>query len=98
MIPLHLEFQDGWTGEHVVVRLDGGIVAEAAPTTRMQIGLAEALVVEVEPGPHVLTVEIADAALAAEHAFDASTETWVGISRVDGTVAFREQQTLFGYV
>ncbi|WP_127473758.1 hypothetical protein [Microbacterium sulfonylureivorans] len=99
MIPIHIEFQEGWEGTRVLVRVDDALPAELEPRTRMQTGFAAALVVEVDPGPHVIAVELVDAAVSAEHALDVVAETWLGVSRsAPDAVSFREQPTLFGYV
>lgn len=99
MIPIHIEFQDGWEGDRVAVRVDGALSAELEPRTRLQTGFAAAEVVEVEPGAHVVEVDFADGQVVAEHPLDVRTETWLGVSRMaPGTISFREQQTLFGYV
>ena len=99
MIPIHIEFQDGWEGTRVDVRVDGALPAELEPRTRMQTGFAEAVVIEVEPGPHVIVVELVDVAIRAEHPLDVVAETWLGVSRTaPDVVSFREQPTLFGYV
>ena len=98
MIPIHIEFQDGWEGERVDVRVDDALSAELEPRTRMQSGFAEAVVVEVEPGAHVVAVEVGDASAGGEHPLDVTAETWVGVSRTADAVTFREQPTLFGYV
>ena len=99
MIPIHIEFQEGWEGARVDVRVDDALPAELQPRTRMQSGFAEAVVVEVEPGPHVVVVELVEAAIRAEHALDVAAETWLGVSlTAPDVVSFREQPTLFGYV
>jgi hypothetical protein len=99
VIPLHIEFQDGWEGDRVAVRLDGALSAELEPRTRMQTGFAAAEVIEAEPGAHVVEIDVADAEVVAQHPLDLQAETWLGVSRSpSGTISFREQQTLFGYV
>ena len=99
MISIHIEFQDGWEGTRVDVRVDDALPVELEPRTRMQTGFAEALVVEVDSGPHVIVVELVDVAIRGEHPLDARVETWIGVSReAPDVISFREQPTLFGYV
>jgi hypothetical protein len=99
VIPLHIEFQEGWEGDRVAVRVDGALSAELEPRTRVQTGFAAAEVVEVEPGPHVVEIDVAEGEVVAEHPLDVLSETWLGVSRTaPDAIAFREQPTLFGYV
>jgi hypothetical protein len=99
VISIHIEFQDGWEGDRVAVRVDGTLSAELEPRTRMQTGFAAAEVVEVEPGAHVVEVDVSDGQVVAEHPLDVQAETWLGVSRTaPDAISFREQQTLFGYV
>lgn len=102
MIPLHVEFQDGWDGTPVEILLDGDRLAALEPRTRMQTGFAAAVESEVETGRHVVEVSVAASgaapASAFEHELDVSVETWLGISRTADGIVFREQRTLFGYV
>ncbi|ACZ30331.1 conserved hypothetical protein [Xylanimonas cellulosilytica DSM 15894] len=96
MTTLHVELQDGFTGEPVVVEVDGATVVEDSPRTRVQIGLALTLEVDVEPGSHVLTVRHPGAAPFVE-AVDVGAETWVGVSVAGGVVTARVQPAPFWY-
>lgn len=111
MITLHIEFQEGWTGESVDVALDGAPLGRWEPVTRLQLGLAAATEVDVSPGRHSLAVRLpgshgpssvpAGNGAAAPEVIDvdANADVWIGLSRhSDGTLGVRTQPTLFGYV
>lgn len=99
MISIHIEFQEGWEGDAVAVSVDGALSAELEPRTRLQTGFAASVVVEVEPAPHVVEIDVAHGQVVAQHPLDVDAETWLGVSRIGpDAVSFREQPTLFGYV
>jgi len=93
---LHVELQNGWEGQPVEVRLDGSLLADLRPRTRYQIGLAEALEFEVEPGAHVL--EIVEGDLVAREELAIEAETWVGASHAAGGIELRVQSAPFMYM
>lgn len=96
MTTLHIELQDGWEGQSVEVRLDGALLADLRPRTRYQIGLAEALEVEVEPGAHTLAIAVGTGAEAREE-LTTDAETWVGVSLDADRLDLRVQPDPFLY-
>ncbi|KQY99169.1 hypothetical protein B5M43_010130 [Microbacterium sp. MEC084] len=96
MTALHVELQDGWEGRPVEVRLDGSLLADLRPRTRYQIGLAEALEFEVEPGAHELEIVAGD--LVAREELTVDAETWVGASLAADAIELRVQSAPFPYM
>jgi len=98
VVSLHIDFQEGWSGSDVVVTVNGRERRLPAVTTKTQIGLATQVVEEVEPGALTITVRVPGAGEVGEHRVEVTGELWVGVSVVDGTIVFRDQNELFGYV
>lgn len=69
-IELHL--QEGFTGETVVIRLDGAVVGELTARTRMQLGLAHVERLRVRAG-QTLSLAIPSARLEASLVLDAAS-------------------------
>lgn len=69
-IELHL--QEGFTGETVVIRLDGALMGELAARTRMQIGLAHVERLRVRAG-QTLSLAIPASRLEASLVLDAAS-------------------------
>lgn len=93
---LHVEFQEGWTGEPVDLVVDGEVRYQGSPRTRTQIGFAES--VEIDAGDSaVLELRLPGGASAEVTA--PRHESWLGVSKQeDGSVRVVEQPTPFGYV
>ena len=101
MTVVHLEFQDGWTGDPLAVVVNGEVRHTTAPVTRTQIGFAESVELDIGEAEAdlELALELADGTrLPVPHA-QLDGERWLGISRDSaGALRVREQPTPFGYV
>ena len=99
MATLNVALQEGFSGQAVVVRVDGEERFRAADVrTRMQIGLAQAVPVEVEPGRH--TVEVVAGEIATSLEVDVPEQAHVGVSlaRSQDRLETRVSDRPFGYV
>lgn len=96
MRTLHVEFQEGWTGEPVALVVDGEVRYHGSPRTRTQIGFAESVTVEADESAVLESPEGTKTELRVR---DPGGEVWLGLSREpDGSVRVIEQSTPFGYV
>lgn len=98
MTTLHVEFQEGWTGEPVDLVVDGEVRFHGTPRTRMQIGFAESVTVDAD-ATAVLELARPEGTRTELRFHDPDGEVWLGLSRQDdGSVRVVEQSTPFGYV
>jgi hypothetical protein len=98
MPSLTIDLRDGWASDEVVISIDGvprGRIA--AVTTRQQIGLAVSKAFDVEAGPLTLEADVPTRGLHGSWPFEIAADHWVGISIVDGSLAFTDQAAPFGY-
>lgn len=95
---LHVEFQEGWTGEPVDLVVNGEVRHHGSPRTRNQIGFAESVSVDVDEKADV-QLELPDGTRAEVRQPGSAGELWLGLSREDdGSLRVVEQQSPFGYV
>lgn len=98
MSTLHVEFQEGWTGEPVDLIVDGEVRYSGTPRTRTQIGFAESVTVDADASA-VLELASSGGTRTELRLHDPEGEVWLGLSRQDdGAVRVIEQPTPFGYV
>jgi hypothetical protein len=102
MVKLHVDLQEGFEDDTVVVRVNGlEIFRQEKLTSRPELGLAKTLEAEVEPGQVKIEVALPSKKLSKSFETQVKTETWVAFSIDDKTGNFVEpktQETLFGYV
>ena len=99
MATLNIALQEGFSGQPVVVRVDGEERFRAEEVrTRMQIGLAQRVPVEVAPGRHAIEVVAADVATSLD--VDVADQAYVGVSlaRSQDRLETRVSDRPFGYV
>jgi hypothetical protein len=95
---LHVEFQEGWTGEPVDLVVNGEVRHRGSPRTRTQIGFAESVTVDVSEAADV-RLDLPDGTRAAVCQPGPLGELWLGLSKEhDGSLRVVEQQSPFGYV
>jgi hypothetical protein len=102
MAKLHVDLQEGFADDKVVVRVNGlEIFCQENLTSRPELGLAKTLEAEVEPGQVNIEVALPEKKLSKSIETEVRTETWVAFSIDHKTGKFVEpkvQDTLFGYV
>lgn len=100
MPSLHIAFQEGFEKDQAVVHLDGKEVFRKTDlTTRLQIGRAHALDLEVESKPVDVRIEIPEKHLSKAIRIDPSKPIYLGVSITDrGELALEISHQPFGYL
>ncbi|GIH97754.1 hypothetical protein ACFFMN_03505 [Planobispora siamensis] len=82
MPSLTIALEEGFSGEQVRILLDGEVVFDQADVrTRMQLGMARMLTVEVSPGTHRIQVQVTPQGEPVEMEIDPATAPVVRVSR-----------------
>ena len=99
MATVHIDLQEGWDGDDVLIFLDG-IQCRRIPEarTRTQIGLATQIEQETSPGRRTIAVSVPGRSLQGTHVIDVKDEHWVAVSIEENRLTFRDQPELYGYV
>jgi hypothetical protein len=97
---LHVAFQEGFSGDQVVARLNGEeIFRKSGMKTRLQTGFADSVEVEAPDGPATLAIELPDRNISQSIPITVSGPTYVGISlSSNAQVTHKISQEPFGYV
>lgn len=95
---LHIELQEGWTGERVEIWVNGVRRYVGRPTTRLQTGYADGVVVNVPSDTVELGVRLPEVPIMTTRSVHVSDAHWIGLSRQDGSVRIVDQPAPFGYV
>lgn len=96
---LSIALQEGFDGDHVVVRLgDEEVLNEAALTTDVRIGLATSLEATVAEYPVPVEVEVPSQGLRGQTTAEEGGPLHLGVSVVDGEIRFRWSEQPFGYL
>ena len=99
MALLHIALQEGFFGDTVVVRVNGEEVFRKKDVkTRLQIGFADSVELNVAEGPTQVEVLLPAKNLSESVQLDVSAPTYVGVSVVDGKIIFRISDVPFGYL
>lgn len=90
--------QDGFEGDHVIVRINGEAVLDAPNVrTDQRIGLASAVDVAVGEDASELVVEVPDRGLHAIRQIDDEAPPFLGVSLLNGQLVLTTSNTPFGY-
>ncbi|HYJ67712.1 MAG TPA: hypothetical protein VEX15_08605 [Nocardioidaceae bacterium] len=98
MTRIHVEFQEGWTGDRVEVRIQRALRYAGQPITRLQTGYAGGLTVDVEGGVIALDVRVPSRSAGASRTVRVTGEHWIGVSLLDTKVTIVDQPAPFGYL
>jgi hypothetical protein len=95
---LHIALQEGFAGQPVAISVDGReIYRKDAVRTRMQIGLADSIETQHEPG--IATVEVKAGSSSATLTPTLTQDLYLGISiGQDGRITHRSSTQRFGYM
>lgn len=98
MARLGIHLQDGFTGDEVVVKVNGEerLRREDVRTKRV-LGLAERVELEVDDGPLSVEVSAPNRGLEKRIELEASDEAHLGVSLTNGEIRVISRKTRFGY-
>jgi hypothetical protein len=96
---LKVDLQEGFSGETVVLLLNGNEVYRGTPKTRMQIGLADSRSFNLPPQHLTLKVAIPLSGVSETLDLDLTQDLFVGGTlSSDGVISLRLSSEPFGYV
>ncbi len=96
---LHIAFQEGFTGEAVVVRINGNeAYRKEQMKTRFQLGYADSFEVNVEEGSVRVEVLLPAQSLSEIFEVQVSEPTYVAVSLDENKIVHRVSVQPFGYV
>lgn len=97
---LHIDFQEGFADDTVVVRINGvETVRNAHVSTRMQLGYAWGTSVSIPEGSVIVEVMLANTGARARTELQVHGEMWLGVNVcAAGAIRFTVSDTPFGYV
>lgn len=99
MAVLSVALEEGFEGDTVVVEVNGRRVFERdGVRTRMQVGLAESLELEVDERAAVVEVQVPSRGARGRIERPLAERLYVGVSLEGDDVAFRTSEEPFGYV
>jgi hypothetical protein len=99
MPTLKIDLQEGFSGEPVVVLLNGKEVYRGTPKTRTQIGLADSKSFDLPSQQLKLEVATPLSGVSESLDVDLFQDTYVGVTlSSDGAIALRLSLEPFGYV
>lgn len=102
MSNLQIDLQEGFDGEPVVIRVNGTEVFRGEVSTRLQIGLAEQIKVNVPAGQVDVIVELPQRAVSASTNVSIPDVKYIGVSveddREDSKLLFRATGEFFRYM
>src|SRR5829696_5946083 len=95
---LNIDFQEGFAGELVVVKLDGREVhRQDKVQTKRAIGYAASQQVQTPPGEHTVEIILPDRDLSTKVKLPAADETHLGFSVEGGKISHIISTESFGY-
>lgn len=94
--PCEIHFQEGFSGQHVVVAVDGEVRLEFEARTRFQTGLARLERIRLDPG-QVVSVAVSEDDVSDEYQVDEDVR-WIAVNLVDNHLSIRPQKSGPGYV
>lgn len=98
MTALRIALQDGFEGDHVVVKVNGKeVFKQESVKTKRQIGKATSFEVEVEEGSATVEVALPLKNLSETLAFKVSGEVYLGVSIAEGKIEHRVSSQPFRY-
>jgi hypothetical protein len=100
MALLHIALQEGFASDTVVARVAGKeVYRKAAVTTKLQIGRADAVDVQVDAGSVLVEIAVPPKGLAESIQLQVASAAYLGVSIArDGRIKFQVSERPFGYV
>lgn len=98
MATIHIDLQDGFADDNVVIRLDGQEVYRGERlTTKMLYGLTDSTEAEVEAGTVELEISLEGRDLSYTLLLEVEEDVWVGFSVEGGELRPIVSEEPFGY-
>ena len=99
MPTLKIDLQEGFTGELVVLRINGQEVFRASPKTRMQIGLADSRTFDLPPQEHLIELELPETDSTKILKVNLLQDRHIGVSLDQNkSISLKESLEPFGYL
>jgi hypothetical protein len=99
MVPLHIALQEGFTGEPVIIRINGKeAYRREKVNTKFQIGYADSFEVNVDEGQVKVEVLLPTKGLSETFEMEVSNPTYIGVSIDQGRIGHRISPQPFGYL
>lgn len=96
---LKVDLQEGFSGETVVVLLNGQEVYRGTPKTRMQISRADSRSFDLPPQHLTLEVAVPRSGVSQSLELDLFQDVYVGVTlSPEGAISLRSSSEPFGYV
>lgn len=96
---LELNLQNGFESVEVEIRVDGEVVFQKVGVkTKYQIGLADIVKVDLDPGVHEVWVRLMDLDVKTSVSVDTRKTPWLGLNFVDGDLEFTPSVEEFHYL
>ena len=99
MPTLKVDLQEGFSGDTILLLLNGREVYRGNPKTRMQIGLADSRSYDLPAQNLTLEVAAPVSGISKSLGIDLSHDVYVGVTlSQDGVISMRSSTEPFGYV
>lgn len=93
---VEFHFQEGFTGQLVILAVDGKVHLSSELKTRLQIGLALIETLELASG-QTITIEVPDLQLQQSHEVVPSDQ-WISVNLVEHALVVQQEERSPGYV
>ncbi len=98
MALLAIDFQDGYKDDTIVVRINGDkVFRKEHASTKLLLGLADSFKTEVEKRSVSIEISIETRNIVETIPLDVSTDTYLGVSVVNGRIEYIISNKPFGY-
>ncbi|MCG8603684.1 hypothetical protein MJD09_01610 [bacterium] len=98
MASLGIDFQDGFSDDTVVVRVDGQVIFQKkGVNTDYSLGRADSVEIRVKEGTVNVDVHVPSRNLSDTAALEVSTKVYLGVSINDDKISFRISDEMFLY-
>lgn len=99
MVLLKVDFQDGFEGDLVTVRVNGAeVFRKEGVKTRLTLGLADSFEVDIPEGKVNIEVTLPMKNISGTTSMEISGPVFLGISVQDLRISFRRSDTMFTYL
>jgi hypothetical protein len=99
MVQLKIDLQDGFTGDLVVVRINGSeVFRKEKVKTRLELSYADSFEVDVPPGQLNIEVSLADRRISKAYSLDVKAPVFLGLSVQDDTITCKKREEMFYYL